>query len=96
MRYIRILAVVLTVLMIGAVAADPVAARPNHFAKSSVHQHQVVSQWNVNHQSHNYGGVQVSVQSNSNSQTAVSHSGNYNHQSSGDDGGSGGPGNPGN
>ena len=81
--------------MIGAVAADPVAARPYHFAKSSVHQYQKVGQLNVNHQSHNYGGVQVSIQKNSNSQTAVSSAGNYNHQSNGgDDGGSGGPGTP--
>ena len=79
MRHIRILAVVLTVLMIGAVAADPVAARPHHFAKSSVHQWQKMGQLNVNHQSHNYGGVQISVQKNYDKQKAVSHASNWWH-----------------
>ena len=86
MRHIKPVAVLLALIMIGGVGIAPVAAFSHQSASSSVSQYQDVDQVNVNHQSHNYGGVQISVQKNYNKQKAVVHAKNRGHR-----GGSGGP-----
>ena len=97
MRHIKPVAVLLALIMIGGVGIAPVAASSSQWASSSVSQHQGVGQLNVNHQSHNYGGVQISVQKNYNKQKAVAHAKNWWHRGGGGNqvgnrGGSDGPG----
>ena len=89
MRYTKPIALLLALLMVGSMGIAPVAATSHQSASSSVSQTQVVDQQSSSSQSHNYNGVQISVQKNYNKQKAVSHASNWWHR------GSGGPPTPG-